>query len=278
MMDWENLRYFAALARNKTLLGAARALKVEHATVARRVAALEAGMGVKLVDRRGRRLTLTPQGQEIAAMAETMERQADAIARAASVKTALNGYVTISAPPALASLLLAPRFVELQRNNPGLQITILGETRAASLNRREADIAVRLSRPEQGDLTLVKAGNMRFGFYASPAYLAQTAPEHWQFIAYDQAMAAAPQHQILVEAAKNRPIMLRASTLELQLALAQAGGGIALLPAFMAQNAGGLSEAALRDQPFFRDIWLVVHNDVKSVPAIRAVLDCLKSL
>lgn len=107
MADWENLRYFAALAQAGTLSGAARQLHVEHATIARRIAALETELNLKLVDRRGRRLSLTVDGERIAALVEHMEKDAQAIDRAAeSARSELTGDVTISAPPALAAAML----------------------------------------------------------------------------------------------------------------------------------------------------------------------------
>src|SRR5262249_51527761 len=110
MFDWEDLRYFAALTREGSLSAAARALKVDHATVARRVAALEDALGMKLVDRRGRSYELTADGERIAALASRMEDEADTIGRAArAVRPGLTGEVSISAPPNLASTFIAPR-------------------------------------------------------------------------------------------------------------------------------------------------------------------------
>lgn len=278
-MDWENLRHFATLARSGSLSAAARLIGVEHATIARRVAALEAETGLKLVDRRGRRLLLTEEGKRIAAIAERMEGEVLAIERAAQGnRPGLEGEVTISAPPALAAKMLGAPIVALRRQHPGIRLKILGETRFASLNRREADIAVRLSRPEQGDLTIVRTGQIAFQVYGSRDYLAATPEADWSFIAYDEAMADAPQQKRLLQFAKGRPVGLRVSTVELQVAATRAGGGIAILPDFMVAGEEGLVRIPENEPLLTRDIWLAVHSDLRDVPIIRAVMQALRFL
>ena len=277
-LDWENLRHFLALARHGTLLGAARALKVEHATVSRRVAMLEKQLQTKLVDRRGRKITLTAEGERIAAMATRMDEEALAIAQAGRNKaTQLAGDLRISAPPALASALLVEPIARLRRLHPEINVTVVGEKRYASLDRREADIAVRLARPEQGDLTVMRIGSMGFRFYASPAYIAATPPDDWTFIAYDEDMDASPQQRRLLEIARGRRIALRSSTLEFQLAAAKAGCGIVILPDFLVGDVAGLMPVLEEEEPVRRDIWLVVHSAIRDLPIIRAVLDVLKA-
>ena len=142
MSDWEDIRHFVALAREGTLSAAARTLGVDHATVARRVAALEASTGLKLVDRRARATTLTEHGRRIAAVAAPMEEAAFALSRTAqAAKPGIDGEVTISAPPNFASAVIAPQLVRLRQQHPGIRIKLIGEKRKASLGRREADLA-----------------------------------------------------------------------------------------------------------------------------------------
>lgn len=275
MLDWEDLRHFHALARLGTLSAAARALGVEHATVARRVAHLEERIGAKLVDRRGRRLSLTAKGQQIASIATRMSEDALTIERAAlNADNRHTGTVRVSAPPALATALLAERFVRLRQRHPGIDVVVIGETRYASLGRREADIAVRMARPEQGDLTVTKIDEIGFSLYADPAYLAATCEADWSFVGYEETMASSPQERMLLQIAEGRPVAIRASSLEFQLAAVKAGGGVALLPDFMAADLN-LTRLPLPGDPLTRELWLVVHTDIKDVPLIRAVLDGL---
>ncbi len=276
MLDWEDLRHLLALSQAGTLSGAARALGVEHATVSRRVAHLEREIGARLVDRRGRRILLTAEGVRVAAIAERMSADAMTIARGGiGADQSHVGEVRISAPPAYAGAVLAPPLVRLRARHPGIRVTLIGETRYASLGRREADIAVRLNRPESGDLTVSKIGEVGFHAYAASGY-AETVPEHdWSFIGYDEGMASSPQEERLAKIAAGRPIAIRASTLEFQVAAVKAGGGVALLPDFMAEGQG-LARLDLEGADITRDLWLVVHSDIKDVPLVRAVMDALR--
>lgn len=275
-MDWEDLRHFAALATGGSLSAAARALGVEHATVARRVAALEQALGLKLVDRRGRRLALTAEGERIAALAERMAGDAQAMRRLADgARSDIAGTVTISAPPALAVLVLAPVLATLRRRHPALTLTLLGEVRSASLERREADIAVRMSRPTEGDLTARKLAPLPFHLYATPAYLAATAPPDWVFIGSAAPLDRSPQQQVLEGLAAGRPTVFHGNTVEIQQAAAASGMGVALLPDFMAADDPRL--AAVPGPPVLsRDMWLVVHSDMTASAPIRATLRCLR--
>ena len=277
MADWENLRHFAALAEAGTLSGAARQLHVEHATVARRVAALEAELNLKLMDRRGRTLSLTVDGERIAALVEGMEREARAIDRAAEgSRSELTGSVTISAPPAFAAAMLARPLVAMRRQHPGIRICILGETRSASLDRREADIAIRLSRPTDGDLIVVKLTELSFQLYGSRAYLDQTSPADRVFIGYDESMDMTAQQAALIRQMEGRSICLRANTLEVQHALVRESGGVAMLPDFMGGNDSTLAPAAAGQPLVMRDVWLVFHPDMKGSAVIRAVVNAVR--
>ncbi len=276
MPDWENLRYFLILARNGTLSGAARQLAVEHATVARRIAALEEELGVRLVDRRGRRLSLTSAGERIAEMAGRMNAQAEAIERAAAGgRVEIAGQVTVSALPALAATMLAEPLAELRRHHPGLLIRVLAENRYSSLDHREADIAVRFGRPTSGDLTATKVGVVTFHLYGSLKYLKATADSDWAFIGYDESLDATPPQVALHRLAGDAPLALRSSSMELQLALVQAGAGVAVLPDFIVAGDPTLSRA----QPgeiSKREVWLVFHTDLKSSVPVRTVANGLR--
>ena len=279
MYDWENLRFLAVLAREGSFSAAARRLGVEHATVSRRLAALEAECGLRLLDRRGKKVTLTADGERMAGVALRMEEAALGAARLASAAhIGLSGKVTISAPPALAAVRLIGPLVRLRQQHPDLTIHVVGETREASLDRREADIAVRLTRPEKGDLTISRIGEVAFHFYATQSYLAATSPEAWQFIAYGSgAMDNAPQSKRLKAFAAGRPVGFFASSLELQMVAAIENGGIAILPDFMAEAESRLVAIDEGREPLKREVWLAVHADLHAVPAVQAVVQALKA-
>ncbi|MGO6726128.1 LysR family transcriptional regulator [Rhizobium ruizarguesonis] len=276
-IDWDDLRHFLALAQSGTLLGAAKQLGVEHATISRRVSSLETSLGRKLVDRRGRRIMLTSDGAQVARHAALVAAQTAAIEQLGrSSATELRGHVRISAPPALSSVLLAKPIAAVRRSHPGVEVTLVGEKRLASLNRREADIAVRMSRPEDGDYAIVKLGETSFHLYASKTYLETVSPPDWTFIGYDETMNASPQQLRLIELAAGRPIAVRSSVLEFQAATASLGAGVVMLPDFAVPESSGLQRIET-EQPMTREVWLVVHSDIKDVPSVRVVVDALKS-
>lgn len=278
MVDWQDLRHFLALASAGSLSGAARVLRVEHATVARRVAALEEAMGMRLVDRRGRQLTLTAEGERVAKVALRMEAETEALAQIRNSAGGVEGEVTLSVPPSYAEARLMQPLAKVRADHPGLRLRIIGETRYASLERREADIAIRLLRPEKGEFTVRRIDSFALRLYASPDYLRERDKSAWDFIAYDETMDAAPQQRLLRERAGAGGYAIRASTLDMQAALARLGCGVAMLPDFLAASDAGLSAAEPDGEPFYREVWMTVHSDIKDVPSIRVVLDALSDL
>lgn len=276
MSDWENLRHFVVLAREGTLSAAARLLGVDHATVARRVAALEAETGLKLVDRRARSYQLTDDGRRIAATAMPMEEAAFAVGRAVqAARPGLRGEVSISSPPSLANALIAPRLFQLRRQHPGIRIKLIGEKRTASLNRREADVALRLSRPSEPGLIARKIGSFGFGLYSASSYLKATPRHAFAFIAYDDSMDDAPQQKWLQSVTAGGEIVLRTNDLENQAAAARTGLGLAVLPDFLGEPDPTLERYDATPAPPSRDVWLLVHRDLRQAPLVRAVMEFL---
>lgn len=276
MFDWEDLRYFVVFAREKSLSAAARHLKVDHATIARRIATLENSLNLKLVDRRPRAYVLTDNGQRIAALGAKMEDQAFGVGRAAMAgQLDLTGEVSISAPPTMANALIAPHLGKFRQQFPGIYIRLIGETRISSLLHRESDIAVRMVQPTENSLVARKIGTMSFSMYASPHYLATTSPENYTFIAFDRSMENLAQQQWLKAYAANRPIVLRTYDLETQRIAAVQGLGIAALPYYVANRKPSLQRLDIDSNMLTNDIWLVVHDDLRNVPAVRAVMGFL---
>jgi DNA-binding transcriptional LysR family regulator len=281
MSDWEDIRHFVALAREGTLSAAARTLGVDHATVARRVAALETSTGLKLVDRRARTTTLTEDGKRMATVAAPMEEAAFALGRAAqAAKPGIDGEVSISAPPNFASSVIAPQLIRLRHLHPGIRLKLIGEKRRASLSRREADVALRLLRPLEAGLFVRKIGSFGFSLYGAPAYREKTPPHAFAFIGYDASMAESPQEVWLSTIIGEREVVLRTNDLETQVAAARSGLGIAALPHYLGDSDPRLQRHVVTQKPISRDVWLVVHHDLRQVPAVRAVMEflvnCLK--
>jgi len=261
MFDWEDLRHFSAFTSAGSLSAAAKALGVDHATVARRIASLEASLKLKLVDRRPRAYVLTDEGRRVAELAEQMTLSSFALEHFASAgQQAVEGEVVLSAPPALLGSIVARRLGELYQRYPQLRLKLVGSKSKASLARREADISIALARPTEPTLVVILLGHLHYRLYASASYLAS---------------AAASQQRWLNRQAGQQPFVLHSNDLRIQAQACAGGIGIACLPAFMAHE-HGLKEAGSPEQTMSIEIWLAVHEDVRATPRIKAVTDFLQ--
>ncbi|NRB18177.1 MAG: LysR family transcriptional regulator [Rhodobacteraceae bacterium] len=278
-MNWDDLRHFAGFAKAGSLSGAARDMHVEHATIARRIASLEATLRMKLVDRRGRRLVLTSDGVQIAAIASRIEADTEHVLRLAKgTSSKVMGDVTISAPPSLAATMLAAPLTRLRKQHPDLNVHVSSESETVSLDRREADIAIRLKRPENGDLTAMKLGEIPFRLYGQASYLKRTAQADWTYIHLHGALSDSPQ-QIDVKARnQGRSIGVSTDQIEMQRAFVLSGAGVAMLPDFLAVLAPSLAKAEPQEQSLLREVWLVIHTDMKSAAPVQAVIGALRTM
>ncbi|AOB29756.1 LysR family transcriptional regulator [Bordetella sp. H567] len=279
MIDWEDLHVFAVFMRQRSLSAAARELQVEHATIARRIASLERDLKLKLVDRRTRSYLPTSDGETIARLGAGMEEAAHAITRVAEAgQQGVLGDVSLSAPPMLTLNLIAPRLGELRKKHPGLRLHIITETRTASLTQGEADLAIRLSRPTGSALVVRKLGSIPFWLYASPAYLEECTSADWTFLAYDESMEQSPQQVWLKAHANGRPIVLSSNHLEIQQAAAAAGAGIVGLPFFAGDRDRRLVRVDSAGPALRRDVWLIVHEDLRRVPRVVAAMEFVSNV
>jgi DNA-binding transcriptional LysR family regulator len=277
-MDWEDVRHFLALARAGTLSGAARALRVHHATVGRRVAALEAALGRPLFDRAGGAFALTGTGQAALERAAEMDREAAALAeRAAGVPS--RGLVRVTATPSLLEAFLLPRLGPLVSRHPELELELLGETRRLSLARHEADLALRMGAPRRGELVGRRVATLAYGFYAAPAVAAAIragAPP--RRIGFDEARGWIAEAAWLAEVWPDDRPAYRASSFPSQQLAARAGLGLALLPRFMGDPDPGLERVAQDPLPPPRPVWLLRRQGSGQDPHVRAVWDFVVAL
>lgn len=271
MFDWEDLRHFTVFAQEKSLSGAARQLKVDHATVARRIAALEGALQLKLVERRPRAYFLTLDGERIAEFGRRMELESLAVQRTASAgQSSISGEVAVSAPPAMTAALIAPQLPALRSKYPDLHLRLDADTRNVSLVRREADIAIRLSRPVDEELVVRKIAKVTFSLYAARTYPARDATGR-ACIAYDTSMDDTPQQRWLLAQLGDAPIVLRSNDLAVQAAAVVAGVGIAVLPDFMGDGDRRLIRLPHVGPALECEVWVAVHSDLRHAPRIQAV-------
>ena len=274
-MDWDDLRYFAELARTGSLSASARTLRVDHSTVARRITSLEEALGIRLFDRLPRGYVLTPEGEQIRERVERLEEDVFALQRTVQGRgPGLSGTVRVSAPPAFASLFLSPRLGLLRERHPDIVLELSGSNVSVSLTRREADIALRLARPEGSSLVTRKVATAGYGLFASRAHAGGREPATMDLLGYEESLEHVPQQQWLRRFARGRPFVFRTSDLVGLHSAVRAGLGAAVLPFFVTGNDPDLVCIQREGVPA-RDVWLVVHEDVRRSPRVRAVMDVL---
>ncbi len=163
-----------------------------------------------------------------------------------------------------------------------MTLRLIGEKRSASLSRREADVAVRLSRPQEGGLVIRKVGVLAFALYATADHLAAQPAAGYCFISGDREFDALPQQSWLTAIAGSRPIVLQSNDTLVQLAAAKSGAGVAALPVFLGDSEPTLRRVNAKPATISRDVWLIVHRDLQKSPPVRAVMaflaDCFGDL
>ncbi|MBS1166074.1 MAG: LysR family transcriptional regulator [Proteobacteria bacterium] len=250
---------------------------VNHATIARRVSALETSTGKKLVERRADGYVLTDYGQRVLDIATTMETAASALAGGLDGNEPA-GLVRINATPSLAQCFLVQRLGRFIVSHPRIDIEIATTMRSVSLERHEADIALRLTKPLDGDLLAKPLVTIGFAFYASPDWTRRmTVGEPPVFIGFDEANAHLPEALWLGRQFPRARLSMRTDNQISQAEAAKSGCGIALLPHFVGLADASLALCDLGQAPPSRTLWLVVRRRDKSTPAIQVVVDFLSA-
>jgi len=278
--DWNDLRAFLAVARTGRLTAAAARLGLDHSTLSRRIAGLEHALKARLFDRSPTGYTLTEQGARLVPMAEEMERLALGAADAVGGSAAsVEGTVRIGSPEGFGSWFLAPRIGALTERHPQLRVQLVAAASTFSLSKRDADIVVSVSRPQDGRLTVSRLIDYDLGLYAAPAYLAGHAPveaaadlKGHRFVTYIEDLLHFPELDFVRQVAPEGCTALESSNLVAQLRATIAGAGLCVLPAFLAAGDPRLVRILPREVALTRSLWLIVHQDLAELARVRAVL------
>lgn len=286
MFDWNDMRYFLELARRGKLSAAALRLGVDHTTVARRITVLEEALGLKLFDRESRAYRLSADGRRLMAHAEKMEENSVALMdEVAPLASGPTGIVRLSTPEAFGSQFLVRHCAGFRQRTPSITLELVAETRSLNLSRREADAAITLTKPSHGRVISEKAGVYRLRLYAAPSYLqnhppivtlADLAPHH--FIWYVDDLLPLPELRMLDKAISNPNVVFRTTSVTGQANAAEAGLGIALLPCYLADRMKTLTTVLPGEISILRDLWLIVHDDLRALPHMDAVCTFLTTL
>lgn len=274
--DWEDIRVFLALARHGSLSAAARALGVNHATVSRRIQSLEEAMGESLVERRPDGFVLTPAGTRVLGPANEMETAAEVLQRGGADELP-KGLVRLNAPPSLVHDFLVQRLSRFTIDHHGLDIDVATDVRSVSLERRETDIALRLSKPVDGDIIAKRPAAFGCAFYGNEMwYRAIEEGASPVFVGFDEHNAHLPDALWLRRHFPRERIAFRASNHTVQALAAREGAGVALLPHFIARADGVLRRCKLGPVPPEREIWMVTRGQDRQDASIHAVAGFLQ--
>ena len=279
-MNWDDLRFFLAVARHGSHSAAARALGVTQPTIGRRMAAFERQLGTKLfvATRLGQDLSAT--GRELRVHAERMELDALAAERASAGRDlGVRGKVSITASEWLVGAVLAPLIARFTSQHPELEIELVADARHLSLTRREVDIALRPSRFEDDDVVQRKVSAISFGLYASEAYLARYGQpdfarrcEGHRLIAMSSALSKIPDLEWLPPLTGKAFVAIRSNGREAMATLASKGVGIACLPRLIGDQSPHLRLLCPPGAAPKRQLWLGVHHEVRGLPRVRATI------
>ncbi|MBH5371541.1 LysR family transcriptional regulator [Bradyrhizobium glycinis] len=278
-MDWESVRIFLEVARAGQFLKAAKHLRLNHATVARQVTALERSLKVKLLERHTSGCVLTAAGDALVVAAERAE--SELLRVGASIRgaaEAITGTVRVGAPDGLGNYFLADQLGALAARHPGLIIQLVPLPRTFSLSRREADIAITLDRPKQGRLIFSKLTDYTLSVYAAHSYLAREGQiekqsdltgrlfvTHVEDFAYSRALDYA--------SALGRLMSRRyeCGSVVAQMEAVRSGHGVGILHDYAARRYPEL-QRLLPDVRFVRSYWLTSHPDTHDVRRVQEVL------
>lgn len=272
--DWDHLRYFLGVIDAGSVSAAARAMAVEHSTVARRIDAFEKNLGMRLFDRLPRGWQLTLEGKALVHPARRIQAEVDALLRAADAELPLAGPVRVSAPPALASCVLSRALPAALTQYPGIELEIIGEAHYADVMRRETDIALRFRCPDAPQVAIKMLTTVHYALYACPGYSAARAEEMWEFLGFNSSLRDTPHATWLDSFAGKRRYAMRSNDLSALAEAAAQGHGIAVLPEYLGDHVQGLVRLPVECN-VTRRLWLVMHEDVRRSPRIRATADAL---
>lgn len=282
-IGWELYRSFLGVLREGSLSGAARALGVTQPTVGRHVAALEAALRVPLFTRSSSGLMPTDVALALRAHAEAMESTADALARAAtSFGEDVRGVVRISASDVVGVEVLPPIVARLRQRHPALTVELALTNRVQDLLRREADIAVRMTRPGQTQLIARHIGGIELGLHAHRDYLARRGTPRdagelvrHALIGHDRPTAFIRQIAKSFPGFDRGAFALRTDSDLAQLALIRCGAGIGACQAALAKRDPALVRVLPKAFAGRLDMWVTMHEDLRGSPRCRAAFDAL---
>lgn len=279
-MDWNDLRYVLALGRGGSLVGAARALRVEHSTVSRRVAAIERDLGAKLFARTPDGHRLTEAGERAFAAGESVERLVQALEAAVAGGDAKPaGTVRVTTSEGFTPVLI-PHLARLYADQPRILVELLSANRTFDLARGEADIAIRAVETTTPDLVARRVGEVAWALYGSAEYLARAGTPRdanalagHRVVGFDDPLSGTPGASWLARRLAGTELVVRGNSIPSVAAAVATGLGLSCLPCLTGDRDARLVRASA--VVAVGHMWLVAHPERQASARVRLVWDFL---
>ncbi|GAA4225099.1 LysR family transcriptional regulator [Sagittula marina] len=281
-MDWDDLRVFLSVARGESLSAAGKLLRMDPATVGRRIARLEQVMGAALFVKSPQGYALTEAGTRLVAHAESAEQAALMAAEAVQGRSeGLSGQIRIGAPDGCANFLLPQVCARIAQANPDLEVQIVALPRLVNLTRREADMAITVSRPTAGRLVVQKVADYKLHLAASGDYLDAHPPIRCRadltghrIVGYIQDMIFDKELDYLAELGLTE-VPLASNSVAVQFHWLRQGAGLGVVHDFSLPLAPGLRRVLPDELSLVRTFYLVRHEDDRRLERMNRFAEAL---
>jgi len=283
--NWNDLKSFLAIVRTGRLTSAALQLQIDHSTLSRRVAALEKALQVKLFDRHPTGYLLTPAGDRLFAEAERIERTALQISSELfDAGSRMTGAIRVAIPEGLGTYFLSRKLAAFSAMHPEVTVELIADPGPVSLAKRQADVAITMSRPKAGPLKARKLADYEYGLYGSTELLDDVListldqAARFRLIGYIDDLIPTPKHDYIKEVFGNGRAHLAVSNILTQISATTSGYGICILPCFMASRHKSLIRILPDNVNFTRTYWAVTHEEVRAPARVKAFTDFLHDM
>lgn len=280
--DWDDVRFFLAVAKTGSFSAAATQLNTKQTTVGRRIQALERRLGAKLFDRHRHGMEVTPAARGVLVQAESMLANATSIERhLAGLDREMAGVVRVAATEGIAANYLVPRLSDLRKAHPDIVVQVIAGDAVLDLATRQADLAIRFFRPTSNQLVAARVGQFGMSIFAARNYVEEFGlPQRLEDLREHHIVDHTTLHNLptmkpwteIVERSHN--VVLRTNSSYAAIEAVRVGYGISVFPNYVTKSSNVV--AAPIDLNITRDIWLVSHEETNKGARIRVVIDYIR--
>jgi DNA-binding transcriptional LysR family regulator len=271
-MNWDDLRIISAVKDAGSYAGAGTTLRIDETTVARRLSRIERALGIRLFEAVDGQRRPTSQCEAVLAHVQAMAGEVAAIGKIGAKGAGPTGRFRIASTHTIAEEFLAPRAGEFLTRNTGLALQFLTSSENVKFSRWEADFAIRLRKPEKGDFTISKLGDLAL-YFIEPATPAAGDPI---VCGYPDALDLIPEAQFLKSRGLKPGARCITDNVRVIHGLLQSHGAVGVLPDYLCGDLLRDRRLRLTELKRQREVWLLVQNHLKRDAAARLVIDWIR--